>query len=136
MAANDPAQVHRTVLWAALLASQLVYLALLGVGFRIAPEPVELPVLPFALGAVAAATAGAAHWAWRRASGAGRPLHAPAPDDARAFTSYVIAWALDESIAIHALVLGFLGFPPSTWGVFSAAAFVLTLAHRPRGAGA
>jgi hypothetical protein len=136
LAEKDPAQVQRTVLWAALMVSQLVYVGLLGLGIRVVPEPIDLPALPVALAAVAVATAVAAHWMWRRASGAGRPLHVPGPDDAQALTSYLLAWVFDESIAIHGLVLGLLGFAPSTWGPFSAAAVVLMLLHRPRSADA
>ena len=135
MAATGPAQAMRTsrILWLALLAAQGLYVALLLSGVaRLRGEPLEIPALPLALAGVAVATGVGAHGFWRRASGTARPVHA-APDPASAFTSYLLAWVLDESIGIHGLVLGLLGFGPGVWAPFSAAGLALTLLHRPAG---
>ncbi|NNL67687.1 MAG: hypothetical protein HKP30_15660 [Myxococcales bacterium] len=122
----------RLMLWASLLVSQLIYAGILLSGLvPVAEEPMALP-LPAILGVAAALTGAAGHFFWRRASGDGATIHASAPEPAAAHTSYVIAWVLDESIAIYGLVLGFLAFPMTTWSLFSVAAFVLMLLHRPR----
>lgn len=128
--AKAPAARERWILWAALLVSQLVYLGILLSGM--APGDGGGPaILPLLLGAIGVGEAALAHLFWRRASGSGRAAHEPPPEPASAFTSSVLAWTLDESVAISALVLGFLGFPAATWGLFSGAAFVLMLVHRP-----
>ena len=134
MTQTDPAQVKRTnrILWLALLASHVVYVAvnLSGV-VRTREEPLDLPVFPIALAVVALATGVGSHLYWRRASGAGRPIHSSPPDPAASFTSYMLAWVFDESIAIYGLMLGLLAFPVDVWVPFSLAAFVLMLVHRP-----
>lgn len=132
MPQTDPARALRTVriLWIALLGAQAAYLGVILSGARVGDAPLDLPAFPIALAFVAAATAAGAHACWRRAHGAGRPAH-ERPPPARAFVLYVLAWVLDESIAIYGLVLGLLAFPPAVWGPFSAAALGLTLAHRP-----
>lgn len=130
----DPEQARRVnkILWLTLLASQVVYLAVIlsGVGTT-RDEPLDLQALPIALAVVAIATAVGAHLCWRRASGAGRPIHTTPPDPAASFTFYILAWVLDESIAIYGLVLGLLAFSPEVWGPFSVAALALMLVHRP-----
>jgi hypothetical protein len=130
----DPAQIKRAsrVLWSTLLASQLVYLALILSGVaRVREQPLELPALPIAFGVVAGATGIAAHPLWRRASGAGRALPADPPEAAAAFTFFLLAWVLDESIAVYGLLLALLAFSPVSWSPFSAAALALMLVHRP-----
>ncbi len=89
-----------------------------------------IPVLPLAFAGVALATVAGAHLFWRRAAGSGRPTH-EAPEPAAAFPSYLLAWVMDEAIALYGLVLGMLGFGAEAWGPFSAAGFVLMLLHRP-----
>jgi len=124
------------VLWGSLLAAQAIYVGLLVSGLLPSPEePSITPLLPIILGLIAATEAVAAHVLWRRATGAGRPLHSARPAPARALQPYLLAWVLDESIAIYALVLGVLGFPPSVWGWFSLAGALLLLVHRPRTSG-
>lgn len=131
---TDPEQALRTnrILWLALLFSQLIYVVILLLVAQPLCDPSSLAVLPLAFGAAAAGSAVAAHLFWRRATGAGRALHDEPVTPAAAFQGYVLAWVLDESIAIYGMVLGFLGFPLASWAPFSAAAFALMLAHRPR----
>ena len=130
----DPAQTRRTqwVFWLTLLAAQVLYvLVILSGAARTREEPLDLPALPIALAVVALATAIGAHVCWRRASGTGRPIHSSPPEPATSFTFYILAWVLDESIALYGLVLGLLALSPSVWGPFSLAALVLMLVHRP-----
>jgi F0F1-type ATP synthase membrane subunit c/vacuolar-type H+-ATPase subunit K len=134
MAHFETAQARRTnrILWLTLLASQVVYVVVLLSGAaRTRDEALDLPVFPVALAVVALPTAIGSHFSWRRATGAGRPIHLAAPDPATAFTFYILAWVLDESIAIYGLVLGVLAFSAGVWGSFSMAAFALMLVHRP-----
>ena len=48
-----------------------------------------------------------------------------------AFTEYIVAWVLDEAIAIFGLVLAFLALSTAVWAPFSVAALILMLLHRP-----
>lgn len=130
--AEAQARTTRQVLWVTLLVSQLIYLGILLSGLvPVASEPMNLP-LPEILGAAAVLTGATAQFFWRRASADGATLQTGAPDPGAAATSYILAWVLDESIAIYGLLLGFLAFPATTWSLFSVAAFVLMLLHRPR----
>jgi hypothetical protein len=134
MSELDPAQARRTrwIFWLTLLAAQVLYvLVLLSGAATVREEPLDLPALPIALAVVAVTTAIGSHVCWRRASGAGRPIHSGPPEPATSFTFYILAWVLDEGIAIYGLVLGLLAFSPSVWGPFSLAALVLMLVHRP-----
>jgi len=129
----DPERARRarTTVWLALLASQVVYAGILVGGFAPLGGGASNPLLPVAFAALALGVAGGAHFFWRRASGAGRPLHAEPVDPGAAFVSYLLAWVLDESIGIYGFVLGVLGAPPSVWACFFAAAVALLLLHRP-----
>jgi hypothetical protein len=131
MAQVDPAQAKRTnqILWLVLLASQAAYVGIVLVGTQVAEEPPDLPAIPLALAVVTVATGAGSHFCWRRATGAGRPLHSSPPEPAAAATFYILAWVLDESVA--GLVLGLLAFAPAVWGPFSLVAFSLMLVHRP-----
>ena len=134
MAQLDPTQARRTnqILWLTLLASQVVYVAVILSGAaRTRQEPLDLPAFPIALAVVAVTTGIGSHLSWRRASGAGRPIHSSPPEPATSFTFYLLAWVLDESIAIYGVVLGLLAFSPDVWGPFSLVAFALMLVHRP-----
>jgi len=133
MSQVDPAQARFTnlVVWVVLLASQLIYVAILLSGVRTNPEPMDLPALPVALGVVALVTGLGSHLSWRRATGASRALHQDSPDPGTSFTFYMLAWTLDESIAVYGLLLGLLAFSPFVWALFSLAAFILLLSHRP-----
>ncbi len=129
----DPDQLARTtqILWATLLASQLVYLVILLSGVLEVPDEPGMPsTFPAVLAGVAILSAAGAHFFWRRASGAGLSLHDSRPEPEVAFQGYLVAWVLDESIAILGLVLGFLGFGPAIWVPFQVGAFVLMLLHR------
>jgi len=129
----DPEQAKHTtlVLWITLLTSHALYVGLLLSGFLTHAEPLELPILPLLFGVVALGTAVGSHICWRRASGAGRAVHETEPDSGAAFTSYILSWVLDETLAIYGLVLGLLGFALTAWIPFSIAGFVLMLMHRP-----
>jgi F0F1-type ATP synthase membrane subunit c/vacuolar-type H+-ATPase subunit K len=131
----DPAGARRVtqLVWGAMLASQAVYFGVLLAGLGSAGVLASPPaVLPGVLAAVAASQAVGAHILWRRASGAGLPLHAVRRNPVAAFQSYLIAWALDEAIGIYGLVLGLLGFGSETWAAFCAGGAVMLLLHRPR----
>jgi len=131
---GGPAGAAPTVplLWGALLASQLVYLAILVSGALPARErPLDLAALPVALGGAAAGAALAAHLLFRRGTGAGRAVHEAPPEEGAALTWLLLAWVLDEGVALAGLVLGLLGFSGAIWGPFSAAGLVLMLLHRP-----
>lgn len=131
----DPAQARLTqrVVWISLLLSQAIYiLVIVFLAAQSSGEPRVGSLFPTALAAVAFTTGVIAHAFWRRATGAGRAVHLPPPEPAAAFQHLVLAWVLDESIAVYALVLGFLGFGAATWAPFSVAAAILLLVHRPR----
>jgi F0F1-type ATP synthase membrane subunit c/vacuolar-type H+-ATPase subunit K len=134
MATLDPAQARRTnwALWAALLVAQVVYvgIAASGVAGRSRTSP-PADVFSIALGVVGIGTAIGAHLCWRHSRGASRAAHEPPPSPQQAFTFFLLACVLDESIAIYGLVLALLGAPVETWAPFSAAAFALLLLHRP-----
>ena len=130
----DPRLAVRTrqTIWLTLLVSQLIYVGIILSGVsQIRSEPVDIPVFPIVLGVVAATTAAASHVFWRRATGAGRALHVAPPEPAAAFTSFMLAWVFDESIAIYGFVLSILAFSAATWAPFSLAGFALLLVHRP-----
>lgn len=134
MGGVDPRQGKRTtqILWLALLVSQVAYAAIILSGVaRVRTEPPEVPILPLVLGASAVGVGLLAHYFWRRATGSGRSLASPPPPGA-AFTHYLLAWVLDESLALYGLVLSLLAFPAAAWAPFNLAAFVLMLLHRPR----
>ena len=134
MAQIDPSQVRRThqIIWFVLLVSQLIYVALTLSGLaKTREEPLDVPAFPIALAVVALGTGIGSHLYWRRATGAGRSIHMSPPDPAASFTSYMLAWVFDESIAVYGLMLGLLAFSVNVWVPFSLAAFVLILVHRP-----
>lgn len=113
------------ILWAALLASQVVYVLV-----ALSAEPVAfgLPgALPLGLGVVAAFVAVLADLFYRRATRVGRG----APR--RPHEAALVAWALDELIALLGLALALLGFAGSTWAGFSVVGAVLLVLHRPPG---
>jgi hypothetical protein len=134
VATVDPAQARRTnwVLWAALLFAQVVYAAIAasGIAGRSSASPPD-DVFSIALGVIGIGTAVGAHLCWRHSRGTGRAVHEPTPSPQQAFTFFLLACVLDESIAIYGLVLAFLGAPVETWAPFSVAAFASMLLHRP-----
>ncbi len=146
MAQLDPTQTRQAIriFWLTLLASQVVYVAVIvGLDMRSRREPVDAPALLTTLAVVSVAMGLGAHFSWRRASGAERPTpFSPTPPSSPLYRLlppfyrllppfYLLAWLLDESIAICGLILGFLAFSPGVWIPFSLAAFVLMLIHRP-----
>jgi F0F1-type ATP synthase membrane subunit c/vacuolar-type H+-ATPase subunit K len=127
----DPEQARRNnwVLWACLLMSQVIYAGIAAT--RVVPTSPSVPAMSMALAVVAFATAVGAHLCWRRSRGAGRAAHEPRPAQQIAFTFFLLACVLDESIGIYGLVLAFLGAPLATWAPFTAASIALLLIHRP-----
>ena len=128
----DPEQARRTnqVLWIALMLSQAIY----GLVALLVAEPRDgvVAAMPLVLAAVGVASGVGAHLSWRRATGAGRALHAEPVRLADRFRGYLIAWVLDESIAVFGLMLALLGFRSTTWAPFLAAGMARMLVHRPR----
>ncbi len=116
-----------TLLWGSFLASQVVYvlLGLSGLLRGAGGEGVEGDggagsppgtLVPIALGGIAVVLGVVAHIVFRRA-----PARPPGP---------IVAWALDEAIALLGLGLCFLGYPTATWLPFSGIGLGLTLLHR------
>lgn len=126
------------ILWLALLSAQLVYLGLAasGIGPRDPEFGSNLPVFLPALALVALGTAVVAQLFWRSSAEAPPRVLGAVPDGegTPVPTSQVVAWVLDESIAVYGLLLAFLGYPAASWTLFNACAFVLFLMHRPRSA--
>jgi len=133
------------IVWGAIFSSQLVYvgLALSGI-LRGSPSGGPAILLPvFAVVAVGSAVG--AHLLWMRGLVQGRrdadsfAIEVPPPDPAALPAGVapllVVAWSLDESIAVYGLVLAILGFSTASWAPFAAAAFLLTILHAPRTAG-
>lgn len=131
----DPRQrelerMRALILWISFLATQILFVVLLLSGIvpagRAPPQDLAtvFTVLALAAGIVA-------HLTWRRARSHVVRVVRKVPDPAALLPHYIVAWALDESIAIFGLVLGVLGFPPAVWSGLSAVAFFLTLMHRP-----
>ncbi len=133
-AAASPEQA-RWIVWFALLASVLVYFGIAMSGI-LRPAAALAPAwLPGVLGGLAVAAALAAHWLWRRATGAGLPVHR-APSGRPALTTLLgrhllLAWALDEAIGVLGLAMALLGFPKEEWFLFFVVGLALLLAHRP-----
>ena len=48
---------------------------------------------------------------------------------------FIVAWAMDESIAFEGFVLALLGLSAGTWICFSVGAGMLMLFHRPKSIG-
>jgi F0F1-type ATP synthase membrane subunit c/vacuolar-type H+-ATPase subunit K len=125
------------ILWIALLASQVVYLA---VAFIVRPAGQPLPSLAvsrlfFTLAALAVVTAVGSMLYRRKALVA--PIQAGRLDPnhadgfAQAFAPFVLGLVLAESIAIYGLVLALLSHEPSFALPFALLAFVLTGLQRP-----
>ncbi|MAE93553.1 MAG: hypothetical protein CL910_02725 [Deltaproteobacteria bacterium] len=121
------------IVWVALLLSQAVYV---GISVFWAPESSTSPVTPAfvsALFLVSVATGSGAHFFWRRSQAAQeeQPESENRGAPGSVFANQIIAWVLDESVAIYGVVLAFLGFEAATWGLFSVMALALMLLHRP-----
>jgi hypothetical protein len=129
----DPGQAKRInkILWSVLLAAQLIYVVVGQSGIAPAPSNSVSATIPTVFAFIALAMGGASHFFWRRATGARQPIQTPRPETAIAFRSYLLAWILDEAIAILGLILAFLAVSMSIWAPFSLAAFVLMWMHRP-----
>ncbi len=124
------AHTRALLIWGSFLMAQVLFVALLLAG--IAPTGGSRPGELVTVFAVLALGAGiGAQVMWRRARGPFDRVMRETPDPATLLPLYIVAWALDETIALFGLVLGLLGFPPAVWSAFSVAGFILTLIHRP-----
>ena len=127
---------QRTVIWAAMVGAVGVYLLLgLQLGGRLAPEAGPLPpYLPLALGLVALGNAFGASLFWRRAREAeqerSRPVEYPEETPPGQLTPWIVAWALDEGVAVLGFVLALMGYPLAAWIPFLLGAAVLLTLHR------
>ena len=124
------AHTRALVIWGSFLFAQALFVALLLAGIVPAgrSQPAHLVTI-FSLLALAAGIG--AHIMWRRARAPLDRVMREVPDPVALLPFYIVAWALDEAVALLGLVLGFLGFPAVVWSAFSAAGFILTLVHRP-----
>lgn len=121
------------ILWAALLGSTLIYVAVLELAAEIGEPRWEFLLLPLSVAGLAAAGAsllGPRIMLRRRRSGRGSE---EAADDASGgyLVALIIALALAESVAIFGLVLGLQGAPPRIVMPFFAVAWVLMLIRFP-----
>jgi F0F1-type ATP synthase membrane subunit c/vacuolar-type H+-ATPase subunit K len=123
------ARVRALLIWGSLLSAQVLFVVLLLSG--IVPAGRSQPGHLVTVLAVVALGAGIGDPMWRRARAPLDRVMRQTPDPATLLPLYIVAWALDETIAIFGLVLGLLGFPPAVWGSFSTAGLILTLIHRP-----
>ena len=132
---NAPPPQTLWIVWGAMLASLIAYLAISWV------VPVETrgsaPGVPAAALGLVAATTAAASFVLRRVLVAA-PIEKGSLDPdtaagrARVFQASVLCWTLSESVGIQGLVLFFLyGSRPLLYA-FLAAALVLLLLHAPR----
>ena len=133
--AKSSTQNPTRLIWLTLLTSQIIYVVVGltqsgAAGTSLSNER----IFPIILGVVAIVTGGAAHFLWRRATGSSLPIHqAKRQTPQQAFIFFLLAWVLDESIAIYGLVLALLGLPASIWLAFSGGGAALLLLHRPVG---
>ena len=128
----DPEQMKQTgkIIGFALFASQVLYIALLLSGIVVVSEAPQFPYVPIALGGAGFGAAVISHFMWRKA--------ARLQDEPETSTSQqmllgwcLVSWAMDESIALHGLVLGILGYPALIWSPFTIVALILAILHRP-----
>lgn len=123
----------RWIVWAALAASVLIYFGVALSGVFGSGPPAGASWLPRLFGAAGVTASIAAHLLWRRATGAGLPVHrrgAGAPGLVSALGAGLLAaWALDEAIAVLGLAL--LRYPREDWFLFFVVSLALLLAHRP-----
>jgi hypothetical protein len=131
---GPPLPQTERIVWGVLLLSQLVYLGVAASGVvRIRDEPLPMPLLPIALAVVSLGAGVAASILHARARVAGeRPHPTSGVPGGAAFTSYLVAWVIDEIIAINGLVVALLAFSPDEWLPFFVVALLLTVLHRPR----
>lgn len=124
------------IIWAALLASVAMYLAVLAV---LIAEPSAVPVnvdvglLRSAFWAICVVVLGVILF-FRRAlpSLDADPARATSPTADAAFTIYVMCWALADSIALFGLTLGFLSRRLEEALPFLVVAVALLVWQRPR----
>ena len=122
------------ILWAALLGSTLIYVAVLELAAKSGEPHWEFLMLPLSTGAVTTAAASLAVpriMVRRHRSGRDRD-DSSLPEAAGAYLiALIVALALAESVAIFGLVLGLLGAPPKVVMPFFAVAWVLMLIRFP-----
>ncbi len=92
----------------------------------------HVTALPYALGGAAAIAGLLSHRLWRKA-GVERVIAAPPQiiPDALIRKRLLIAWSLDDGVAMTGLMLALLGFTHQTWLIFNVAGCGLLLLHRP-----
>lgn len=142
---QSPTLTTPRIIWAALLGSQGIYVALLVGGLlQPPPEPPE-PIMLTVISAVAMVVAAISIVLPRvmHAQGARALVHKePAlPDHGRqaalrralqlGFAPWILSIALSEAVAIFGLVLGAIGFPLLSCAPFFAAGILLTLIRFP-----
>jgi F0F1-type ATP synthase membrane subunit c/vacuolar-type H+-ATPase subunit K len=116
------------LVWAALLVALAGYLAALAALVR-TPATATTPdvaALRMMLYALAVPCVGAIFFFRRQLLDAARPRHRPV------LTTYVLCWALAESVALYGLVLGILARSFGDAGPFFVLAGALLLWLRPR----
>lgn len=134
----SPTAVQRTlvILWAVLLASQLVYAAIALSGLSVMRGPGlgdRVPAFAPLLAGVAVATAVLAHVWWRRGQVRADAEMDPAARTSARFGTAIVTWAIDESVGVYGLLLALTGHGVGAWAPFAALAFALFSVHRPFG---
>lgn len=136
----DAALLMMRVLFAALVASVLIYAVVVQIIVR--GEPVALePALSMGLAGAAVALGLLAPLA-RRVLMPARAPERPGPDGppttvspkgfGRAFAAHLVAWAMTEAVCVMGVVLAFFGRDPSALYPFAAGAVLLFLFLAPR----
>lgn len=122
----------RVVIWGTILATQLLYVALILSGLLPgAATPVGRPYLVPAFAVLACGFGVAAQILWLRSGGRDERIARRPGNKAPPATYHIAVWALDEGIGVLALALAVLGYGAGIWGLFCAAGILLTLVHHP-----
>lgn len=116
------------IIWGALVASTLIYIAVLELGVVVVEPQWEPLLLPLSLAAfgTAAASLLVPRLAMRR-----RQASSPGDATGAYLATLIIALALAESVAIFGLVLGLLGAPPKFVMPFFVVAWILMFIRFP-----
>ena len=121
------------IIWAALLGSQFIYLAVLYFKGKLSEVIANDMTYIGAMGAMAFSILAISEFFWQKTKNknSSDPSKANSYTPER-FTNSIIAWALGESIAIYGLVLGFLNkAEPNIIYSFFALAIALHLYRKP-----
>lgn len=111
------------IMWGALLSSVVVYLVVLHLtGSEVAENsPVDKNLVKILSGVALGSIIVSAMIRWKITL---PMVRKSTPETlSRVLPSCIVSWALAESVAIFGLVLGFMGEPISTFGVFFIASF-------------